>query len=148
VVRVGFALCLVVAYGLALSPGLAARPLVPAERQFLPYVGDLPPCDDGAVLARIQSRFRASESEYWGTGLGISGFSEIREIGYRTNGLDHIPRRYCTALAVLIDRKTYPLTYNIIEDGGIIGFGFGVEWCLVGLDRLYAFAPHCKMAAP
>jgi hypothetical protein len=125
-----------------------ARPLVPAERQYSPYLGDLPRCDDPAVLERIQSRFRDREAEFWSTGLEIVAFDEIREIGYRTNGLDYIPRRYCTARAILVDQKTYPASFAIVEDTGIIGVGFGVEWCLTGLDRLSAFAPRCKMARP
>jgi hypothetical protein len=125
-----------------------ARPLVPAERRYSPFLGDVPTCDDPAVLERIQSRFRDREAQFWSTGLEILGFDEIREIGYRSNGLDHIPRRYCTARAILVDRKIYPVTFNIVEDAGIIGIGFGVEWCLTGLDRLYAYAPHCKMARP
>ena len=31
---------------------------------------------------------------------------------------------------------------------GIIGWGYGVEWCVVGLDRNKAFSPRCKMAGP
>jgi hypothetical protein len=125
-----------------------ARPLVPAERRYSPFFGDLPRCDDPAVLERIQSRFQETEAEFWSTGLAIVAFDEIREIGYRTNGLDHIPRRYCTARAILVDQKTYPTSFAIIEDAGIIGLGFGVEWCLTGLDRLYSYAPRCKMARP
>jgi hypothetical protein len=146
--RARFALLLLAALSLDLSAGLAARPLVPAERRYSPFLGDLPRCDDTAVLERIQSRFQDTEAVYWSTGLSIVGFDEIREIGYRTNGLDHIPRRYCTARAILGDRKTYPASFAIIEDAGIIGLGFGVEWCLTGLDRLHSYAPGCQMARP
>jgi hypothetical protein len=125
-----------------------ARPLVPAERRYSPFLGDLPFCDDPAVLERIQSRFLETESQFWSTGLSIVGFDAIREIGYRTNGLDHIPRRYCTARAILIDRKVYPASFAIVENAGMIGLGFGVEWCLTGLDRLYSYSPHCAMVRP
>ena len=30
----------------------------------------------------------------------------------------------------------------------MIGWGYGVEWCVHGLDRNHAFAPNCKMARP
>jgi len=143
---VTFGLAFVVATVAADAP--EARPLIPAERRYSPFLGDLPRCDDPAVLERIQSRFRDREAEFWSTGLEIVGFAEIHEIGYRTNGLDLVPRRYCSARAILGDQKTYPATYNIIEDAGIIGIGFGVEWCLTGLDRLSAFAPRCMMARP
>jgi hypothetical protein len=38
--------------------------------------------------------------------------------------------------------------YNIGEDLGFIGASWGVEWCVVGLDRNYAYAPACTMALP
>jgi len=38
--------------------------------------------------------------------------------------------------------------YSIIEDGGFAGFTDGVEWCVVGLDRDWAYNPACKAARP
>ncbi|HUI19634.1 MAG TPA: hypothetical protein VLZ74_01125 [Methylocella sp.] len=129
--------------------GAAARPLVPAERRYIPYSGVLPACDDPAVFERIQGRFHDREAEFWDTGLEIVGFEEVREIGYKTNGEDYIPRRYCIARAYLNDeKKPRQVSYSINEDLGIIGFGFGVEWCVAGLDRNDAYAPKCKMARP
>jgi hypothetical protein len=126
-----------------------ARPLVPAERRYSPYDGVLPACDDPSVTQRISWNFRQREDEFWDSGLEILGFGEVREIGYKTNGLDHIPRRYCNARALLNDlKKPHQVFYAISEDLGIIGIGFGVEWCIVGLDRNDAFAPNCKMARP
>ncbi|MCI0734716.1 MAG: hypothetical protein L0Y50_00310 [Beijerinckiaceae bacterium] len=126
----------------------AARPLVPAERRYLPYSGVLPACDDPSVFERIQGRFHDRESEFWNTGLEILGFDEVREIGYNTNGYDYIPRRYCTARAILNTIRPHAVSYSIAEDLGIIGFGFGIEWCVSGLDRNFAYAPNCKMARP
>jgi hypothetical protein len=126
----------------------SARPLVPAERRYLPYTGVLLACDDPAVFERIQGRFHDRESEFWNTGLEIMGFVEVKEIGYKTNGEDYIPRRFCSARAYLNDEKPRQLSYSIGEDLGIIGYGFGVEWCVAGLDRNDAYAPNCKMARP
>ncbi len=126
----------------------AARPLVPAEDRYIPYTGHLPACDDPAVFERIQSRFYARESEFWKSGLAIVGFDQVREIGFRSNGLDYIPRRYCVARAFMNDANLREVSYSVDEDLGIIGFGFDVEWCVSGLDRLNAFAPGCKMARP
>jgi hypothetical protein len=133
--------------GASLGP-TAARPLVPAERRYIPYDGVLPACDDPAVFERIQGRFHDREAEFWNTGLEILGFEKVKEIGYKTNGEDYIPRRYCTARAYLNDEKSHQVSYSINEDLGIIGFGFGVEWCVGGLDRNDAYAPDCKMARP
>lgn len=124
------------------------RPLVPAERRYSPFDSVLPACDDPAVFARIQSRFHDREAQFWDSGLEIAGFERVREIGYRTNGEDYIPRRYCSARAYLNNAKWHSVYYSINEDQGIIGFGFGVTWCVEGLDRNYAYAPHCKMVRP
>ena len=46
------------------------------------------------------------------------------------------------------DGITRPVYYSIIEDGGLIGMTYGVEWCVVGLNRNWAYNPACKMAQP
>jgi hypothetical protein len=46
------------------------------------------------------------------------------------------------------DGKKRKVNYAIGEDLGIIGAIFGVEWCVVGLDRNWAYNPACKMAEP
>jgi hypothetical protein len=129
--------------------GLAqARPLVPAENRYDSYSGRLPACGDPSVFERIQSRFHDRESEFWKSGLEILGFSDVREVGMRSNGLDYIPRRYCVARAAFNNQSVRTVAYSIVEDQGIIGFGFGVDWCIAGLDRNYANAPDCRMAGP
>jgi hypothetical protein len=129
---------------------LQARPLTPAEARHFPYQANLPACNDPAVVAKIQSRFEDAEDEYWHSGLRIQAFDRIDEIGYRTNGEDYIPRRYCVAEALMNDQKLRPVSYSINQDLGIIGFlgTIGVEWCVGGLDREKAYAPDCKMARP
>ena len=32
--------------------------------------------------------------------------------------------------------------------GGFAGYGNGVEWCVVGLDRNWAYNPSCRAAKP
>ncbi len=126
----------------------SARPLVPAERRYEPFDSVLPACDDLAPLNEILTRFHERESEFWRTGLEIAAFENIREIGFRSNGLDYIPRRYCQAQVILNDAKVRAVSYAISKDLGGIGDIFGIEWCVVGLDRNDAYAPNCKMARP
>lgn len=126
----------------------SGRPQIPAEHRYDYYEGVLPACADPAVFERIQSRFYARESEFWKSGLAIVGFDDVREIGFRSNGLDLIPRRYCVAKAQMNNQSVRKVSYTIDEDLGIIGWGFDVEWCVEGLDRNYAYAPDCKMARP
>ncbi|HLH10509.1 MAG TPA: hypothetical protein VKV77_01380 [Methylovirgula sp.] len=129
-------------------PAANARPQVPAEQRYDYYRGVLPSCADPGVFERIQSRFGAREGEFWKSGLTIVGFDGVREIGFRSQGLDLIPRRYCIARALFNNRSVRSVSYSIDEDLGIIGWGYDVEWCVEGLDRNHAFAPNCRMAQP
>jgi hypothetical protein len=130
------------------ADAVSARPLVPAENRYSPYSGNLPACDDPGVLGYIQGHFQQAQSEYWTSGLTIVGYDRIREIGSRTDGLDYIPRRYCGAQAMMNDQKTRAVSYWIGEGLGIIGTGWGVEWCVAGLDHNYADALNCRQARP
>ncbi len=134
---------------LALGIGSAdARPISPSEEKDQPYSGIVPACENQGSLSVIQSRFAQRESEYWHSGLEIAAFQEVREVGFRSNGLDYIPRRYCQAHALMSDQKIRTVDYSLVEAGGGIGFETGVIFCVVGLDRNDAFAPGCKMALP
>jgi hypothetical protein len=136
------------AASLGAVPGASARPLVPAERRYEPFDSVLPACADAAPLNEILARFHERESEFWRTGLEIVAFEDVREIGFRSNGLDYIPRRYCEAHVHMSDAKVRAVSYSISKDLGGIGDQFGVEWCVNGLDRFDANAPNCKMARP
>ena len=120
----------------------------PAEQRYSAYDANLPPCDDPGVLARVTNDFGGKEAEYWNSTLQISGYDRVRQIGFRANGLGYIPRRYCVARAELNDLKPRAVIYAIEEDLGIIGLGYGVEWCVVGLDRNLAYAPGCQAVRP
>lgn len=137
-----------VAEYLCLCLTVQARPIVPAERRYDFYEGALPNCADPQVFERIQSRFRERESEFWQSGLEIVSFDGPREIGLRSNGLDYIPRRYCVARAYFNDQSFRDVSYSIVEDQGVIGWSFGVDWCVSGLDRNYAAAPNCQLDRP
>lgn len=125
----------------------------PAEKDYSPYSASLPACDDPGVLSLISRRFAQKESEYWKSPLEISSYDRIRQIGFRSNGPGYIPRRYCIARAEVNDRRLRPVIYAIGEGEEILGFGFlgmgwGVEWCVVGLDRNLAYAPGCQAVRP
>ena len=138
----------VAAVALAGLAAAQARPLTPAEQRDQPYAGMVKACDDPMAVGFIQGAFAGRESEYWHSGLTIVGFDDIQEIGFRSNGLDYIPRRYCTARALMSDNKMRSVSYSIEEAGGSIGFTDNVVWCVNGLDRNDSFAPACKMAEP
>ncbi len=125
-----------------------ARVIVPAEKRYFDYSGELPPCGDPDVLSTISDRFSQTESEYWNSHLEIVNYDRIRSIGIRPWGLDHIPRTFCIARAVLNDHSIHEVSYSIGQDLGFSGFGDGVTWCVAGLDHEYAYAPNCKDARP
>ena len=144
-------LATVLALGLAcsgLAGAAAARDVVPAEKRFWSYDGDLPSCDNAKVLSRVQDRFGQAESEYCNSKLEIVSFDHVRVNALRPWGLDHIPRNFCVARALLNDQTYHEVSYDIAEDQGIIGMDFGVEFCVSGLDRELAYAPACKDARP
>jgi hypothetical protein len=126
----------------------AAGIIVPAEQRYDPYTGVVPACDDPGVLGRISDRFAQKESEYWNSSLQVGSYDRVREIGFRANGLSYIPRRYCIARALDSNGKSRTVIYDIGEGLGMIGWGWGVEWCVVGLDRNLAYAPACSVLRP
>ena len=110
------------------------------------YDGQLPSCEAG--LTAINSQFTEKEQTFWNSGLEITGFTDIRETALRPWQSDNIPRRFCSGTALFNDGKARKLHYSIIEDGGFASFGHGVEFCVVGLDRDWAYNPACKAARP
>jgi hypothetical protein len=108
----------------------------------------LPACDDSWALSKIQSRFGSKEGLFWNSSLQIVNFEHIREVALRPWADGTIPRRWCAGRALISDGKWRTLRYSIVEDGGMIGASWGVEWCVVGLDRNWAYNPACNEASP
>ncbi len=131
----------------------------PAEARWAPFHANLasvPACDDPAVLSNIVGRFADTENLYWGGVHAIEGYERIREIGFRSNGIDYIPRRYCVARALIVDPRAPPpqapkahtTVYSVGSSEGPLGMMWGVEWCVVGFDRELAYAPACYVLRP
>ena len=71
------------------------------------YDGVLPPCE--AALGRIAARFGEKESRFWNSDLQILDFERVRETAYRPWAAGTIPRRFCSAVALVNDgRKRGP----------------------------------------
>jgi hypothetical protein len=133
-----------------LAFGQAAEAANPFEMNFWlsgpRYDGRVAPCE--SALSTITSQFQEKERNFWNSSLKITAYGEIREIAFRPWESDNMPRRFCSADAMLSDGKLRPVFYSIIEDGGYAGYGQGVEWCVTGLDRDWAYNPNCKAARP
>jgi hypothetical protein len=110
------------------------------------YDGDLPDCT--WALGTVSDQFAEKEKRFWNSALQIVGYDNIHEKVLRPWQSNNIPRRYCTARAMVSDGVARTVVYSIIEDGAIAGTGTGVEWCVVGLDRDWAYNPACRSARP
>ncbi|WP_420712626.1 hypothetical protein [Ancylobacter sp. SL191] len=141
------------------------------------YSGKVPACDTPEALKRIRSEFATTEKRFWNSKLSIDSVGPVREIAFRPWGEDYIPRRYCQADVVISGLEGTPaftsegaygsgaydgkavtkvaqgghhrtVWYSLVEDGGFLGYSWGVEWCVEGLDRSWTYAPNCRMARP
>jgi hypothetical protein len=144
----GSLLALLVVVGAA-GPGRAAGFF---EKNFYlsgpRYSANVPLCEESGPLSTIRSRFGTKEGRFWNSDLTIVDFANVREVAFRPWAPGAIPRRFCRAEALVSDGVKRPVYYSIIEDGGLIGMTYGVEWCVVGLDRNWSYNPACKMARP
>jgi hypothetical protein len=112
------------------------------------YDAVVPLCNDPGVFGFISSKFADKEGEYWNSNLAIVGFERVRETAFRPWGAQAIPRRFCHGVALVSDGRKRRVHYSIVETSGEIGAGWGVEWCVVGLDRNWAYSPACRVARP
>jgi hypothetical protein len=110
------------------------------------YDGRLADCEAG--MKKVTAQFQEKESTYWNSKLRITSYGQVRETAFRPWQSDNIPRRYCSADVMTSDGKLRTAYYSIIEDGGFASYGEGVEFCVTGLDRNWAYNPGCKAARP
>jgi hypothetical protein len=147
--RAGIGAAFGVLFGL-LAFGQAAQAANPLELNFglfgPSYDGRVAPCE--SALGTITTQFWEKESQFWNSNLRITAYGQVHETAFRPWQSDNIPRRYCSADVMLNDGKMRVVHYSIIEDGGFAGYGQGVEWCVTGLDRNWAYNPGCKAAQP
>jgi hypothetical protein len=108
----------------------------------------IPTCDYPAALDRIIGRFGTKESRFWNSELRIVGFEDIRETAELPWAAQSIPRRFCSATVLINDGRRQPIYYSIAEDTGMIGMNWGVDFCVQGLDRNWAYNPSCRAARP
>ncbi len=112
------------------------------------YERVMPACDYPAALDRIFAQFRTKEFGFWNSELRIVGVEDIKETAVMPWAAQSIPRRFCSGTAVINDGAKHPMYYSIAEDTGMIGMDWGVNFCVVGLDRDWAYNPRCRAAKP
>jgi len=112
------------------------------------YDSKLPACDNYWALNTIKSRFSTKESTFWVSSLEIKTFDQIKEVAFRPWADGTIPRRFCAGRALISDGIWRTVRYSIVEDAGMISWSWGVDWCVIGLDRNWAYNPACQEAGP
>lgn len=133
------------------TPVLAQDNSYPAQTWTVPYSGklnDFPPCETESIRALVSRRFASTRSEYWSEPKAILSINDVRTIGFRPEGTSYIPRLYCEGVATTNDGVKRRIVYSIIEEAGMSGIGYGIDWCVVGLDPNNAYAPACRAALP
>ncbi len=110
------------------------------------YDRDIPACDFRPALDWITTDFKTKESRFWNSALGIVGIENIKETAELSWAAQSIPRRFCSGTALISDGVRHPIYYSIAEDTGTIGASWGIEFCVVGLDRNFAYGPACRAA--
>ena len=132
------------------SFGQSANAANPLELNFWlsgpRYDGRVAECE--RALGTITNQFWDKESMFWNSELRITGYGRVHEVAFRPWQSDNTPRRFCSADVMLNDGKMRTVHYSILEDGGFAGFGQGVQWCVTGLDRNWAYSPGCRAAKP
>jgi hypothetical protein len=150
--RAGVALS--VAFGTALSVAAISQAQAAHwwEKEFWMsgprYDRVMPACDYPAALDRIISQFHTKEFGFWNSELRIVGVEDIKETADMPWAAQSIPRRFCSGTVVVNDGARHPMYYSIAEDTGMIGMDWGVNWCVVGLDRDWSYNPQCRAARP
>lgn len=121
-----------------------------AEERAVSWTGELPACDDHLVLSRIAARFDSRESRFWDSGIRLTELTQPRQIALRPWGESYIPRRFCSARAMLTSEAGMHhsrVDYIIVEGRGIFGH-WGVEWCVADLVRHQHAGPDCRAFRP
>ena len=112
------------------------------------YDRDMPACDYPPALNRIIGDFHAKEARFWNSQLQILGIENIQQTAVLPWAAQDIPRRFCSGTAIINDGARHAIFYSIAEDTGLISLDWGVNFCVVGLDRSLAYGPACRAARP
>jgi hypothetical protein len=136
------ALSFAVASALCASPAWSAGGAAKANRA----PAYLPRCNDPVVTARIDAEYRG---RHWAGVIAPVFILSARDTNPKYWPQADMPRRFCEAIITPPSGagrpsyypKHYPIYYAIIADGQL-------EWCVVGLDRPWAYDQRCRLARP
>lgn len=126
---------------------LAVLPAGSAHSQIyrIPLKDPLPACTNEKVLKKIVKRFNWAERKTWHRGFDMVGVNRPHlhhDHGFKASLID---RRYCHGYAHLTNGKTHRVYYVIEQDMGLAGFGWGVTFCVSGLDPWRIYDGNCRV---
>ncbi len=107
-----------------------------------------PHCDNPSVLSKVRNRFDRTEATYWDSGLTMDAIGRPREIAFRDWTPTIIATRSCRADAELSNGRNVGIVYWVRSEQGFAGKTYGVDYCVLGMDRTYSFAPSCRSLLP
>ena len=106
---------------------------------------NIPACSSSRVVAKIVSRFNQTERLYWShRGLKMVELSRVhhhRGKGYLDSPLH---RHRCHATAEFSDGRKRKINFLIEQHAGFAGVGWGVEYCVTGLDPWHYYDGYCR----
>jgi len=104
-----------------------------------------PPCTDQALADRIVGRFNAVEETYWGGRIAMRDVVALREVATRDRTEALVARRWCHGTAVFADGVRRRIVVELGANTGHLGVGYGLSYCIHGLDRHWTYAPACRV---
>lgn len=105
----------------------------------------MPPCTERALGERIVGRFNGVEETYWGGRIVMRDVHGLREVATRDRTEALVARRWCLGTAVFADGARRRIVVELGANTGHLGVGYGLSYCIHGLDRHMTYAPACRV---
>lgn len=122
------------------------RTFYSSPHRVAPWQG--PACDAPAVTEKLIGRFNETQLEYWPVPLRMAAVVHAREVTTRQWEPTIIATRFCNATAYFDDGTRRELVYWLRSEQGFAGVGWGMQYCVRGVDQHMAYAPACRMLRP
>lgn len=113
-----------------------------------PEIGQLdrvPLCADAGLAGRVVDRFNEVERTYWNGQNTMVALAGMVQNGFHPARDDKVARRWCRGTALFADGVRRPIVLELSADTGFVGIGYGLSYCVQGLDRHFAYAPSCRV---
>lgn len=113
-----------------------------------PRVGQLdriPTCADAGLASRVVDQFNDVERTYWQGRNTMTALAGMLENGFHPARDDKVARRWCRGVALFADGARREIVLELSADTGFVGIGYGLAYCVQGLDRHFTYAPNCRV---